>query len=76
MVILAIAGLLGFSIGFFAGAGYATRGAGAHRDEAEQYAAECQVLEVEVAQLRQVLHEPPSRVVPKEHTDALRKLVG
>ena len=76
MVILTIAGLLGFSIGFFAGAGYATRGAGGHRDEAEQYAAECRVLGDEVAHLRQMLNEPPSRVVPKEQTDALRKLAG
>jgi hypothetical protein len=75
-MVLGIIGLLGFSIGFFVGAGYATRGAGIQRDEAERYAAECDFLREEVAHLRQALNEPASGVVPKAQIEALRKLVG
>ena len=76
MVLFGIAGLLGFSFGFLAGAGYATRGAGNQRDEAERYAVECDALKEEVALLRQVLNEPESRVVPKEQAESQQKMAG
>ncbi len=76
MVLFGIAGLLGFSFGFFAGAGYATRGAGTQRDEAERYAAECGSLQAEVAHLRQLLNEPQSGVVLKDQAESLRKMAG
>jgi hypothetical protein len=74
MVIFGIAGLLGFCIGFFAGAGYATRGAGNRQDEAERYAAECD--ESREVAARPLPGVPPSGIVPKEQIEALRKRVG
>lgn len=76
MVIFGIAGLLGFCIGFFAGAGYATRGAGTRQDDAERYAAEFDERREEAAHPRQVPDVPPSGIVPKEQIEALRKRVG
>jgi hypothetical protein len=76
MLIFGIIGLLGFTVGFFAGAGYATRGAHIHRDEAERYAAECNELHEEAEHLRQLLGEPTSGIVPKQQIEALRKLVS
>jgi len=76
MVIFGIAGLLGFSFGFLAGAGYATRGAGNQRGEAERYAAECDTLQAQVAHLRQLLNEPQSGVVLREQAESPRKMAG
>jgi hypothetical protein len=76
MVIIGIAGLVGFAIGFFAGAGYATRGASTRRDEAERYVVECDELREDGDHMRQSRDEPASGVVPKEQIEALRKLAG
>jgi hypothetical protein len=76
MVIIGIAGLVGFASGFCGGAGYATRGASTRRDEAERYVVECDELREDGDHLRQSLDEPASGVVPKEQIEALRKLAG
>ena len=76
MLILAIIGLSGLTIGFFAGAGYATRGASNHRDEAERYAAECHTLRAQLDQLRRSTKEPSSGIVSKEQIDELRAMTG
>ncbi|HTV25602.1 MAG TPA: hypothetical protein VMG12_43200 [Polyangiaceae bacterium] len=76
MVTLAITGLLGLSIGFFAGAGYATRGARHRRDETEQYAAECNELREQLRHLRRPLNEPASGILSKEDSDALHARIA
>lgn len=76
LTVTIIIGLLGISIGFFAGASYATRGANNTRDEAERYAAECHLLHEQVAHLRRSLNEPSSGIVPREQLDELQSRLG
>jgi hypothetical protein len=62
MLISLIAGLLGGSVGFFAGAIYSARTADFHRDDAERAEALSELLQAENEALKQTLSGPPSAV--------------